>query len=184
LVLIQLGEQGRLSAYERLTRHGSHLVFSLQVPIGAYVEKFMAAFSQYTPNQKAAMAMGRIFFSAKEGYTKICNAALQPLNARRKSIVRLDATVEHMTLSIVVIRILWATAQLSSEEKIPDAGLSQSALQNLTVKLRSKMGIGRGTSVHHNIDPVRHQKSDEHFVGVRGMSNSVDATHRRSLAQA
>jgi len=113
------------------------------LPIGTDVQKFVASFDQYTPYQKSAMAMRWVFFSAQQGNAELSHAALQPQNAGRKCMISFDAAVKHVTLSVVVVWIFGAPAQLAPEEKILHARLCQTSVQNLAVKLGCKLGIRR-----------------------------------------
>jgi hypothetical protein len=59
----------------------------LQPSIGTNVEQFMAALDQNAPDEQAAVAVGRVFFAAKQRNAKFRDAAFQPLDSSSKSAI-------------------------------------------------------------------------------------------------
>jgi hypothetical protein len=102
--------------------------------------------------------MGWILFATHEGDSEIGDAVLEALGSGDEGVVFCDSAIEHATGRIVVVRILWASAQFAAEKKILDAGFDERFLNKVVIELRCEARIRSRACVDDDIHLVSRQQ--------------------------
>jgi hypothetical protein len=107
LILFQLGKQSSLLVYKGLAGFHYNFFLCLQAAICTDVKKLVTVLYQNATHKQTAMAVGRVFFSAQKGDTKLAHTAFEPFDPRRKHPVSLHPAVEGTSSFVVISGVRW-----------------------------------------------------------------------------
>jgi hypothetical protein len=183
LVLGEFSKERGLSADQRLAGFGSNGFVGVQAAIAANVQHGMASLGEYTPNQQAAMAMGRVLFAAKQGDAIALDAGLKAGERFLEARFLAEMAIENVTSGVVALRVCRSAAEFRTQVEITEARLFQRALKMFPVILRRKFRIGRGAKIDHDLNLMLAQKVKPDIKVMLGVAESEKATHARNSCQ-
>jgi hypothetical protein len=158
LVLVQFSKESRLFVHERFSGRCCHFGVRLEATIAADMQGLVPVFSKDSADEESPVAVRGIFFAAHEGNFETGDAVLHAFDRRDEGVVFCDAAIEHMTGRIVVVRILWASAQFAAEKKILDAGFDERFPNKFVIELRCEARVRRRACVDDDIHLVSRQQ--------------------------
>lgn len=116
-----------------------------------------SSISEDSPDEQPAMAARRILLAARHGHPESLGSTLEAFDSSKEGRRRGERAVQHVTLRVVELLPLWASAELATEEEIRESSIPEGALQILSVVLPDATGVGLGADVGHHVDGVAAQ---------------------------
>jgi hypothetical protein len=102
LVLVEFREERGLVADQRLAGLGCDRFVRFQPAIAANVDHRVAVLGEYAANEQAAMAVGWVFLSAKQGYAEAFHAGLKPGDGSLKASVVAEPAIKNAAFRVVI----------------------------------------------------------------------------------
>jgi hypothetical protein len=138
--------------------------------------------AQNSPDEKPAVAYGRIFLATKQGYLMVPYTTLQPLHPIEKRPRSLDSRILHPSIRIVELLRCGSSSKLEAEKQTPDTLLRQDSFKVSGAKVWRVPGVRLRTDVRYDLDPVPLQQADELFRRVVGMADREDGPPSGAIA--
>ena len=150
------------------------LVLALDSPVAPDVKHVPASLPQHPADQPPPVAVGGVLLAAHQRRPAGLDAVEEPLHALLK-LPRLGQTIiEHVPFAVVELVALRPPSQHRAEEQILHSPALELAADRLPVELRGVPGVGTGTHVHDQPDPVPLDQREKSFQRVIRMPDRED----------
>jgi hypothetical protein len=110
LVLVQFSKECGLDVDQRLACFRCNRLVGLQTAVTSNVEHCVTVFYEDAADEQAAMAVGRVFFSANQDHTEGSNTGLKAGDGCLEMFVVAESAIEDSAFGVVVIRVRRAAA--------------------------------------------------------------------------
>jgi hypothetical protein len=145
------------------------------------VDQLCAAVDQDPSNEKAAVAVGGIFFATEQGDAKLIGAAFKTVDAAEELGAFGDLSVEGPAIPVVEGLVPRATADDIAKIEIACSRLSDRIAESFAVEVRDPLGIGVGAGVDEDFNAIRGEKFEEVVRWVRRVTDGVKTSHLASF---
>jgi hypothetical protein len=96
--------------------------FGLEAAVAADVVDVNAAVDEDAGDEKAAVAVGGVFFGAEEGDAEFMHAGFEARESLEEEFGFGDAMIEYVTFGVVVLVAFGAAAEFAAEVEVLEAG--------------------------------------------------------------
>jgi hypothetical protein len=101
-----------------IVEFASEIGFGLEAAVAADVVDVEAAFDEHARDEKATVAVGRIFFGAKKGDAEFLHSGFETRETLEEEFGFGDAVIEYAAFGVVVLVAFGAPAKLAAEIKV------------------------------------------------------------------
>ncbi len=120
MVLVEFRKQRWLGIDQRLSRFGCHGFFRFQASVATNMKHCMTALDKDTPNQKAAVAMRRVFFPANQGDSKALHPVFKASDGCFELGIFTKPPINHPALGVIVVWVGRTATQIRAKKKVAE----------------------------------------------------------------
>jgi len=153
--------------------------FGLEAAVAADVIDVNAALDEDAGDQKAAVAVGGIFFGAEEGDAEFLHPGFEAGEALEEEFGLGDAVIEYVAFGVVEFRAFGAAAEFAAEVEVLVAVLRERLFERGLIEVSRVVGVRLRAGVDYDFDLVGFEEIEEVFGGVVGVADGLDGGGRR-----